>query len=168
MGRFESVAVAIAKGKAVDKQTAQAMGGGKAYSPPQQSDQPTHYAPPPLRALPDDPLLDDLTGMRFGRLVVLGLAAAGFDGKKARWSCRCTCGKYSTHRGFALRGGREDRCHDCRIKHVATDGIGGRCVGCGGLTRFMPYCRKCGKAQGLPAPSVIQAEEKETRYAARP
>lgn len=156
MTRFENVAVEIAKGTAVDKQTALAMGGGKAYVPPQESDQPTYYVPPPLRTVPIDQSFTDLTGKHFGRLTVLGLAAAGFDGKKPRWSCRCTCGKYSTHRGPALSGGHEDRCHDCDIKRMATDGIGGSCVACGGMARFMPYCGKCGKARGREEPSVTQ------------
>jgi hypothetical protein len=160
MTRFENVAVEIAKGVAVDKQTALAMKGGEVYTPPQEAQQPTYYAPPPLRPVPSDPNFQDLTGRRFGRLLVLGLAAIGFDGKKTRWSCRCTCGKYSTHRGPALSGGHEDRCHDCDIKRMATDGIGGRCVVCGGLARFMPYCGKCGKARGREAPSVRQVELK--------
>lgn len=168
MTRFENIAVEIAKGVAVDRQTAQSMAGGKAYSPPQESDQPTYYAPPPLRAVPRDPLFNDLTGRRFGRLTVLGLAVAGFDGKKKRWSCRCTCGKYSTHRGQSLRGGTEDRCHDCQIVRIATDGIGGRCVTCGGLAKFMPYCGKCGKAKGRPDPSVMQADSKEAKDGTRP
>ena len=156
MTRFERVAVEIAKGVAVDKQTALAMKGGEVYTPPQESDQPTYYAPPPLRAAPNDPSFKDLTGNKFGRLTVLGLAAAGLDGKKTRWACCCTCGKYSTHRPSTLLAGNEDRCHDCRIKRAATDGIGGRCVACGGLARFMPYCGKCGKARGREAPSVMQ------------
>jgi hypothetical protein len=160
MTRFEKMAVEITKGVAVDKQTALAMGGGQAYAPPQASDQPTYYAPPPLRTVPADPNLEDLTGRRFGRLLVLGLAAIGFDGKKTRWACRCTCGKYSTHRGPALTAGHEERCHDCSIKRMATDGIGGRCVACGGLARCMPYCGKCGKALGREAPSVMQVELK--------
>jgi hypothetical protein len=156
MTRFERVAVEITKGVAVDKQTALAMGGGQAYAPPQASGQPTYYAPPPLRTVPIDPSFTDLTGNKFGRLTVLGLAAAGLDGKRARWACRCTCGKYSTHRPSALLAGNEDRCHDCSIKRMATDGIGGRCVACGGLARFMPYCGKCGKARGREASSVTQ------------
>lgn len=156
MTRFENVAVEIAKGAAVDKQTALAMKGGEAYTPPQKSEQPTYYAPPPLREIPPGPSFTDITGLRFGRLTVLGLAAAGFDGKKTRWSCRCTCGKYSTHRGPALVAGHEERCHDCAIKRMAADGIGGRCVACSGLARFMPYCGKCGKARGREVPSVMQ------------
>jgi hypothetical protein len=168
MTRFENVAVEIAKGVAVDKQTAQAMAGGAAYKPPQEAQQPTHYAPPPLRPVPVYPHFEDLTGLRFERLLVLGLAAIGFDGKKARWSCRCTCGKYSTHRGLSLRRGSEDRCHDCHITRIATDGIGGRCVSCGGLAKFMPYCGKCGKANGRPDPSAVQADSKEAKDGARP
>ena len=156
MTRFERVAVEITKGVAVDKQTAIAMKGGGAYTPPQESEQPTYYAPPPLRPVPVDPSFIDLTSRNFGRLTVLGLAASGLDGKMTRWACRCTCGKYSTHRPSALSGGHEDRCHDCRIKQAATDGIGGSCVVCGGLARFMPYCGKCGKARGREAPSVTQ------------
>jgi hypothetical protein len=166
--RFEKVAVAVVKGNAVDKQTAIAMSGGAEYTPPQESSQPTYYTPPPLRDIPPDPSLIDFTGKQFGRLTVLGLAESGFDGVQARWACRCTCGKYSTHRGRALKLGAEDRCHQCEIGRKVTDGVGGKCKRCGGMAKFMPYCGKCGKELGRPAPVVGSgklkaAKEKEMK-----
>lgn len=39
------------------------------------------------------PALKDITGLRFGRLTVLGLYERGRRGRHIRWLCQCDCGK---------------------------------------------------------------------------
>jgi hypothetical protein len=57
---------------------------------------------------------NNLTGRRFGRLVVLGYV----DTDKrtgARWLVRCDCSMFTVRRSRALKGGQPDalRCNDC-------------------------------------------------------
>lgn len=51
----------------------------------------------------------ELTGQRFGRLVVLHGAGAGPDGR-ARWLCLCVCGQETTVDGASLRKGNTQSC----------------------------------------------------------
>lgn len=53
------------------------------------------------------PKLIDLTGQRFGRLVVV--ERAGSEGP-ARWRCRCDCGTEKTVPGVGLRSGSSKSC----------------------------------------------------------
>lgn len=57
------------------------------------------------------PNVEDLTGIRFCRLTVIGLAR---DYKK-RWVCRCDCGVYTLRRRKAVLNPTNtlDRCHTC-------------------------------------------------------
>lgn len=52
--------------------------------------------------------LIDLTGKRFGRLIVTGLADTLSN--KRRWNCQCDCGKKSIARSQHLRGGHTQSC----------------------------------------------------------
>lgn len=53
----------------------------------------------------------DLTGRRFGRLVVIGRADPPVDNQgAARWHCRCDCGNEKDVRGSDLRRGRTTSC----------------------------------------------------------
>ena len=52
------------------------------------------------------PSFVDLTGVKFGRFTVLGMA----DGMKKRWVVRCSCGWYSTRCKKAITN--EKNCHD--------------------------------------------------------
>lgn len=54
------------------------------------------------------PGLIDLTGQRFGRLVVDGFA--GLREKKATWSCRCDCGANVVAKSSDLRRARKKSC----------------------------------------------------------
>ncbi len=47
---------------------------------------------------------DDITGQRFGKLVVLGFAGYGY------WSCRCDCGNIKKIKGSTLRKGKAKSC----------------------------------------------------------
>lgn len=51
----------------------------------------------------------DMTGMRFGRLIVVERAPKGKSGD-ARWLCRCDCGGTIEPCGGSLRSGRTKSC----------------------------------------------------------
>ena len=50
----------------------------------------------------------DLSGQRFGRLLVV--ASAGFVNRRQRWLCRCDCGTTTTTRTDTLRAGTTSSC----------------------------------------------------------
>ena len=53
--------------------------------------------------------LKDLTGQRFGRLVVESLASE--KGKAGyRWNCKCDCGKATVRLGASLKSGQSKSC----------------------------------------------------------
>lgn len=62
----------------------------------------------------------DLTGQRFGRLVVISEAGRSNDGQTL-WHCLCDCGKETTVQGRHLREGNTRSCgclmQESRIKH---------------------------------------------------
>lgn len=53
--------------------------------------------------------LKDLTGQRFGRLVVIERAGSDTQGL-ATWFCRCDCGRKCVIRGAAMRKGNTKSC----------------------------------------------------------
>lgn len=55
------------------------------------------------------PKLIDLTGQRFGRLVVVKRTDNSADGK-ARWLCKCDCGQSKAVLGEYLKKGRTNSC----------------------------------------------------------
>lgn len=62
----------------------------------------------------------DLTGQRFGRLVVVSRGSNSSDGK-ARWNCRCDCGNMATNvLSSSLRQGRTRSC-GCYRKEVVAE-----------------------------------------------
>lgn len=74
----------------------------------------------------------DLTGMRFGRLVVVSRAEN--KGQMTRWNCKCDCGNTTTVYSNNLRRGYTQSCgcyrHECeqeraakRRKHGEANGI---------------------------------------------
>ena len=61
--------------------------------------------------------LIDMTGKRFGKLVVLEKAYNDDpDNTSARWLCRCDCGKEKIIRGDTLRNGKSRSCGCMRSK----------------------------------------------------
>lgn len=62
----------------------------------------------------------NLTGQRFGRLVVEGFSHAG---NASYWYCRCDCGKISVARGTSLRYGSTKTC-GCGSKEQAARNAG--------------------------------------------
>lgn len=60
----------------------------------------------------------DLTGKRFGRLVVIGRDQNDKNGN-ARWTCICDCGRTSVSYGSQLRNGRTQSCGCLHRERVA-------------------------------------------------
>ena len=57
----------------------------------------------------------DLTGVRWGRLTVLGLSV-----KSQRWVCRCDCGSYTLRQAAGIKSQKEEGlCTTCaHFKHL--------------------------------------------------
>ena len=73
-----------------------------------------HYQPANVRwSLPEvqarNKRVVELTGQRFGRLTVLHRAPRRPDGR-ARWVCRCVCGRESVVDTKSLRSGNTQSC----------------------------------------------------------
>jgi hypothetical protein len=72
------------------------------------------------------PALIDISGQRFGRLIVI--ARANQRGQRPSWLCRCDCGKEITATSLHLRGGdtrscgcfKRDRTSQTHTTHGAT------------------------------------------------
>lgn len=62
----------------------------------------------------------DLTGMRFGRLVVI--REAGRKNGHVAWLCRCDCGKEVVVSGDSLRNGRTQSCGCLQLERSTTHG----------------------------------------------
>lgn len=74
--------------------------------------------------------LIDLTGQRFGRLVVLKRGVATDGRGEAFWLCQCDCGSITTVSGYGLRSGRTRSC-GCLVRETVSkmstkDEIGNR------------------------------------------
>lgn len=54
----------------------------------------------------------DITGQRFGKLVVLGKGESKGPGR-TMWNCLCDCGNQKAIRGDALKSGRTTSCGYC-------------------------------------------------------
>lgn len=63
-----------------------------------------------------------LTGLRFGRLVVVSLAASAKAGTKRTWKCRCDCGGESVVRSDALTTGNTQSCGCLVQEHMSKIG----------------------------------------------
>lgn len=55
-------------------------------------------------------LIKDITGQRFGRLVVLGITNERDKRRARKWLCQCDCGNTKVVSGSALRGGDTQSC----------------------------------------------------------
>lgn len=63
--------------------------------------------------------LNQLTGKRFGKLIVLGRAECNSKSGNAMWICRCDCGNETTVIGSHLRSGHTTSCGCNRISEIA-------------------------------------------------
>ena len=78
--------------------------------------------------------LIDLTGQRFGKLVVI---ERGEDYRKGfsmctRWRCRCDCGKETLVRSYRLRSGQTKSC-GCGMRRKKEGGNAAKAQAAGGL-----------------------------------
>lgn len=91
--------------------------------------------PPPLKS-PEllrkrEPNFVDFTGTRFGRLLVIGLAADSHDttvdgSRGALWVCRCACGRYAGRRARSIKKASPDaRCDHCNYTKRLRDAASG-------------------------------------------
>lgn len=62
----------------------------------------------------------DITGQRFGKLVVLGKGESKGPGRTA-WNCLCDCGNQKTIRGDALKSGYTKSCGHCMRSEALFD-----------------------------------------------
>lgn len=72
-----------------------------------------------------DSRIDDLTGKRFGRLVVQYLIGRGLDGKGGPllWQCVCDCGRQTAVRNHCLKSGHTKSCSCLRDEILKTKPI---------------------------------------------
>ena len=64
----------------------------------------------------------DLTGKKFGRLVVIEFAGVCGNGT-AKWLCECECGRRTTPTGHALRSGKTVSCGCYSREKLATSNL---------------------------------------------
>lgn len=70
--------------------------------------------PLPLKDVPADST--DLTGIKFGRLTVLGFSAD----LNGRWACKCLCGNYVMRRALTIKKAPADSaCAQCYLMAVS-------------------------------------------------
>lgn len=60
----------------------------------------------------------DMTGQRFGRLIVMAAAGVSHDGRTL-WRCKCDCGNEIVTRGKDLRQGKVNSCGCARREHCS-------------------------------------------------
>jgi hypothetical protein len=107
----------------VNQAAARTMGRGVHYEPDKVIAQRHWSAPPPTipAAQVKDPAgtFVDLSGIKFGRFVVIGYLGKLNPKKAALWLVRCACGDYESRASKAIRNpeNRGDRC--CNCQHLA-------------------------------------------------
>lgn len=103
--------------------------------------------------LKDQPQYRDLTGMRTGRLVVLGYA----DTIKgvARWRCKCDCGNETLVRAAKLTMGHTRSCGCLKRAPKPKSVPGCRTLWRKTITQIHNECAKCGSKDELHAHHII-------------
>lgn len=59
---------------------------------------------------------DDMSGLTFGRMKVIGYLGEAKKGGKGRWLCRCICGDYEPRYAKSIRSEKNtaDKCRECK------------------------------------------------------
>lgn len=71
----------------------------------------------------DGKMIDNLTGKRFGRLVVTGFAGVNCHGQSL-WDCQCDCGRTNRVRGNNLKTGEVRSCGCLRKEMMSRNASG--------------------------------------------
>ena len=97
----------------INKQAAISIQSGVEYVCPRKKMSKESPVPFRIKTTPDR--AQELTGVRFGRLTVLGFAMFF----KGMWCVRCDCGTYALRKSRAVTNpkNKNDRCEECR--HLA-------------------------------------------------
>lgn len=64
-------------------------------------------------------LMKDITGNKYGRLVVVAFSHLSDDKKRAYWKCKCDCGEFIVARGDGLKNGHTNSC-GCLNKEIVS------------------------------------------------
>jgi len=98
----------------VDATAARVLARGESFEYRQLVSEVCSALPLPTRPVPAE--VEDMTGIKFGRLLVVGL----HEGTKKRWVCRCACGNYVMRRIAAIKGAAPDSaCPQCYLMAVS-------------------------------------------------
>ena len=102
----------------VNKQAAIVTSKGYQYDPTKIIDQDHWDSPPPTKPVKHNQ--PDLTGIRFGKLAVVGVYEKTRRGTK--WVVRCSCGRYESRYSKAIKksSNRNDMCCLCRHHEYIT------------------------------------------------
>ena len=95
---------------------------------------------------------NDLSGLRFGRLVAISYARTTARGQ-AVWNCLCDCGQATECRGTALARGKVKSCGCYRAEGRFHKGIGPKTWA--DIVKAGSDCLRCGSAEGLHAHHII-------------
>lgn len=99
--------------------------------------------------------LNNLTGQRFGRLVVVKRMPDNTHKGRAQWECRCDCGKIKKVVGGSLTGGATKSCGCARVDAVVTTGRRNATHGMTKTTEFMTWTsmkKRCLNTKDLAYP----------------
>ena len=93
--------------------------------------------------------LVDLTGKKFGRLTVIKRSYSNREKRRAKWLCKCDCGKEKIIRGYSLRSGHTRSCGCLQKDTVANIGKKGLPFGLANMREIMRGYKKQAKERGL-------------------
>lgn len=104
----------------VNRLAARVVGAGNSYEFKMSDGAVNSFLPlptrPVARAEACQPCFTDLTGMKLGRLTVIGISADVL----ARWVVRCVCGTYGLRTAKAIKKAAPDSCcHQCHLLALA-------------------------------------------------
>lgn len=95
-----------------------------------------------------NPCLIDITGKRFGKLVVLELDPKRNKCRDAQWICKCDCGKIKSISGKALR--KQNGTKSCGCVYFLIGKERGNWKGCGDIgQRFWSRVKIAAKRRGI-------------------
>ena len=108
----------IAASAPVNRQAAMSASKGEHFKPAVSFTQVMHASSPPLRAVPVH--LEDLTGVTYGRLRVIGLREKE---RHTRWVCRCACGNHVERSSKSVKARVDGECPECGYTRKMREGL---------------------------------------------